>query len=125
MPHPPEHAPLTDAIIDHQLDAEALIETVTAGAGTVAEKLVTIAKKLVAMRAAGRVSADSAKALLRKARANLLVLEFAQHAPGLQRKLDGEVAREREALKKVDARQVGKVSAQDLQERRTARETKR
>jgi uncharacterized protein YjaZ len=101
MPHAPEHRGLVNALIDHEDEAQEMIDAVTKDAGTAAAKLIAITRRLLAMRAAGQLSPQKAKALLQKARSNLLLATLMQHAPKMRQQLDAQWEREAAELAKL------------------------
>lgn len=101
MPHKPEHKGVINALIDHELDVQQLVEQVSKEAPSAAKQLTAVTKRVFALRAQGKVNAQRAKQLLRDARKAILLAHFAGHVHELKKSTDAAVDRQLAEIRKL------------------------
>lgn len=102
MPHKPEHKGVVDALIDHELDVQQLVDDVVkTSAPTAAKQLTEVTKRIFALRAQGKVNVAQAKQLLRDARKAILLAQFSRHVHDIKKTTDAAVDRQLGEIRKL------------------------
>jgi hypothetical protein len=121
MPHDPDHKPIVDAIIDHELDAAALAEEAYQSGKTAMERVTKMLETIASMVDRGTLSLDHARRLWTEGFTILVLNEHVKIVERLKLKVDGSSQRMIDESKKLGARirKVGAIRNIDIKFRET------
>lgn len=115
MSRPADHKALVDAIIDGEVSAKEIAQRAAELGGTLAERSNLVMRKIIAARAAGRLSAAQARAMWLEAFTALSLVGFASIAQDVADHADKSTTEIIAAAKKLGpgVTQVGAVRSAD------------
>ncbi len=121
MARNPKHKKLVDALIDCELEAVEMSKQAYEEGKPAAALATAIARKLVALRVAGKIGPDLAKQMLREGMRTAVLLTYSKRVHGVQEMVDRHAPIQMEAIRNLGAplNEVEAIRNSDISERET------